>query len=262
MKSRDKPEETQPTLPFGLHQVGSVLSSRDGIVHAGVLERERKRRNYIHEIKDINDDEDGGTRRDYRLRVRREALLCARSQEADEKPPQHQTQGSAEQKDQASHGAEHHGQDENHETKQRKKKQAELKLTPRVLAFELFVGDESCRKQKIKRPAYPKGATTEVKNHESAQQAAEEKLQDIDEPGVDLRGPIFSCGSEILLTTDPQNAERDDHKMNHDPEIFPEHVNALQCDSVKDKAADKGNRGEGELISRVAGGQPARMMEH
>jgi hypothetical protein len=50
--------------------------------------------------------------------------------------------------------------------------------------------------------------------------------------------------------------------MDHDPEIFPEHVNALQCDSVKDEAAHKRNRGEGELISRVAGGQPASMMEH
>jgi hypothetical protein len=50
--------------------------------------------------------------------------------------------------------------------------------------------------------------------------------------------------------------------MDHDPEIFPEHVNTLQCDSVKDETADKGNRGEGELISRVASGQPARMMEH
>src|SRR6202790_4482215 len=139
MKSRDKPEETQPTLPFGLHQVGSVLSSRDGIVHAGVLERERKRRNDIHEIKDINHDKDGRARGDYSLRVRREALLCARSQEADEKPPQHQAQGSAEQKDQASHGAEHHGQDENHETKQRKKKEDELKLTPPILDFEIFV---------------------------------------------------------------------------------------------------------------------------
>jgi hypothetical protein len=50
--------------------------------------------------------------------------------------------------------------------------------------------------------------------------------------------------------------------MNHDPEILPEHVNALQCDSVKDEAPDKRNRGEGELVSRIAGGQLARMMEH
>jgi hypothetical protein len=79
---------------------------------------------------------------------------------------------------------------------------------------------------------------------------------------VDLRGPSFSCGSEILLTADPKNAERDNQKMNHNPEILPEHVNALQRDSVKDEAPDKRNRGEGELVSRIAGGQLARMMEH
>src|SRR4029077_3893600 len=139
MKSGGEPEEPQPALAFGLHEVSSALRSHDGMMNTGVLQREWKRRNDIHEIQGVHEDEDSRTGGDNGLCVIREALFGAFSQDANKKPPQHQAQGSAEQEDQTSHGVEHHGQDENHEAKQRKKKQAELKLQARVPAFELFI---------------------------------------------------------------------------------------------------------------------------
>src|ERR1700739_1415889 len=123
MKYGTEPEETHPALLFRLHEVSPALGAHDGMMNTGVLQREWKRRNDIHEIKDIHEDEDGRGRGEHGLRVMREALPGASLQDAHEKPPQRQTQGSAEQEDQTSHGVEHHGQAENHETIQRKEKE-------------------------------------------------------------------------------------------------------------------------------------------
>jgi hypothetical protein len=169
----------------------------------------------------------------------REALFGATSYYADEEPPQHQSQGSAEQEDQTPHGVKHNGQDENHETKQRKKEEAELKLKARVLIFQFFICDEGRQEDQIKRPTHPKGAAAEVKDHKSAQQPAEEELQEIDEPRVELRSPHFPFVIDIRLTIHPKDAECNDQEMNDHPEVLPEHVYAFQGDSVEDKAADE-----------------------
>jgi len=108
-----------------------------------------------------------------------------------------------------------------------------------VPAFELFIGDEGRAKEEIKWPAHPKSAAAEVENHESAQQASEEKLQDIEEPIVELRGPTFPFGIDILPAIQPKDAERDHQEMNDHPEVFPEHINPLQRDSVEDEATNK-----------------------
>src|SRR5207302_11284217 len=95
---------------------------------------------------------------------------------------------------------------------QGKKKETELKLKARVPAFELFIGNEGRAKEEIKRPAHPKSAAAEVENHKSAQQASEEKLQEIEEPIVELRGPTFPFAIDILPAIG-----RDER-----PEVFPE----------------------------------------
>src|SRR5207245_9406380 len=143
----------------------------------------------------------------------------------------------------------------------RKKKDAELKLKAGVLTFKLFIGDEGRREEEIKGPAYPKGAAPEVENHKRAQQTAEKELQEVDEPTVELRGPAFPFGPEIRLTGHPEDAEGDDEEMNHYPQILPEHVNALQGDSVEGEAADKRNRGERDVGPCIAGGPVARVVQ-
>src|SRR5207302_949573 len=140
---------------------------------------------------------------------------------------------------------------------QGKKKETELKLKARVPAFELFIGNEGRAKEEIKRPAHPKSAAAEVENHKSAQQASEEKLQDIEEPIVELRGPTFPFAIDILPAIQPKDAERDDEEMDNHPEVFPEHVNPLQGDRVEDEATNKRNGGERETESRVAGARLA-----
>jgi len=82
----------------------------------------------------------------------REALFGASSYYVDEEPPQHQSQASAEQEDQTPHGVKHNGQDENHETKQRKKEEAELELKAGVLIFQFFICDEGRHDKKASSP--------------------------------------------------------------------------------------------------------------
>ena len=102
VKSRGEPEDTQPSLAFGLREVSSGVRSDNRMINTGVLQGERKRRNDVHEIERVNDNEDNRGGGEDGPRMREEALFGPYSQHADEKPPQQKTHDSAEDKDQTS----------------------------------------------------------------------------------------------------------------------------------------------------------------
>ena len=99
MDNFNEAEETEWTGVFGLHGVIAIRVSCDGVMHAGILERQRNGRDEVQKIEDIDGDENGGDARIERPSFRIEVLAGNELQKAEEKIKKREADRSADQED-------------------------------------------------------------------------------------------------------------------------------------------------------------------
>jgi hypothetical protein len=247
---------------FGLHGVISIVVSGDGVMHAGVLQRQGNRRNEIQEVKGIDGDENGGDASTNCPASDNVVLAGDGLQQAQKKIQQCQAQRSAEQKDEPPNGMQHDGQDINHEAEQRQEKETELEGKARVVRLQPFIGRKGRAEDQEERPTGPQAAAAKIEYKKCAEQPAKSELQRVDEPEVRpgrVRGIAIAAFRalecfrtiEVFRTIDEQDARGNHREVRDDPEIFPERIDALERYGVKGKSPKQRDRGKGSFQASI-----------
>ena len=220
------------------------------VVDAAVFKGKREWRDEVVKIQEVYGDEycrKGNEQRPFALA---EPFVRCRAEDENEEPDRRNTYDPAQNEYPWSDAVNDHRHDEYCESEDGKKEQADLEYEATIVMLEPFIRNECGRKDKDKRPTDRDRAGTEIVDEESAEDASEKELKDVDQPEMDFFR-ILPLKAHIFRKVYKNDTYGHREHMDEHPDVFPEKVNARKGYRIEHETAYERYRRDGPFPAYI-----------